>query len=302
LKNPNPNQTHFEWREETITMGLLTGDFFMYGEKPIGFNTIGNLYNLPANVTDVLVNDGTNAVVGYQTTINNKTTKYELDEVWHGKLYNPTVRGLTTHRGLSPLQASYRSLVADNELVTAQASFFRNKGVSGIISSASDILALDERDADILDEAMRVKLGGASKSNGVVTTGARVAYTPIGMSPSDLDMVKSGDVKLRDLCMVYGVDSKLLGDPKASTYNNVNEAEKQLYTNAVIPVNDRVISYLNRFVVPAYSQQDNLPYVIKQDTSKIDKVLMLQKLYDISEEEAVIVAQTISNENGTGEQ
>jgi len=42
--------------------------------------------------------------------------------------------------------------------------------------------------------------------------------------------------------------------------------------------------------------------LMSSNMSEEGKVLMLQKLYDISEEEAVIVAQTISNENGTGEQ
>lgn len=329
ITNPNPNQTHEEWREELLKFGMLTGDFFLYGLKPIGFgDRIAELSNLAPNITDVLVNANSNSVVGYQTTLNNKVTRYELEEVWHGKLFNPTRTGLTNHRGMSPLQAGYRSLVADNELVTAEASFYRNKGASGILSSASDIMALGEKDADLLDQAIVRKMGGAEKSNGIITTGARVNFMPIGMSPSDLDMIKSGDVKLRNLCMIYGVDSKLLGDPKASTYNNVNEVTKQLYTNAVIPYNARIISYLNRFVVPAYSKADNVEYSIELDTSNVEvlqkdqkakaeknkividgvvalvnsslsteaKVSMLMNLYDIDENEA----QTIAN--GTAEE
>ena len=230
---------------------------------------------------------------------------------------------------MSPLQAGYRNLVSSNELMTAESSFYKNKGVSGIVSSDSDIMSLSEEDTIAIDEVMRQKIGGSSKSNGVVTTGARIKYTPIGMSPSDLDMIKSGDVKLRNLCIAYGMDSKLFGDPKASTYNNVQEVQKQLYTDSVIPFNTRVISALNRFLVPSFAEADNRDYKIKLDTSDIEalqqnqkekaeknkvviegvnailtsamtdegKAMMLSKLYDIQEDEASILIQS----NGTTE-
>lgn len=330
LNNPNPNQTLDEFKEEMLVQLALTGDLFLLGQASIGFgNTIQELSVLRSDITDVLVTQRNNEVIGYQYNYNTKQIRYDVNEVYHAKLYNPTNYGCEMHRGMSPLQAGYRNLVSSNELMTAESSFYKNKGVSGIVSSDSDMMTLQEEEAEAIDEVMRQKLGGSSKSNGVVTTGARIKYTPIGMSPSDLDMIKSGDVKLRNLCIAYGMDSKLFGDPKASTYNNVQEVQKQLYTDSVIPFNTRVISALNRFLVPSFAEADNRDYKIKLDTSDIEalqqnqkekaeknkvviegvnailtsamteegKAMMLSKLYDIQEDEASILIQS----NGTTE-
>lgn len=331
LQKPNDYQTFDEWLDSTLTMLTVTGDNFILGNTSIGFGSkIMNIETLPSNITEVLVSNSTYNVLGYEVSLNGRNVKYNTDEVYHGKLYNPTICGLEGHRGMSPLQAGYRTLVADNELVTAEASFYMNKGVSGIISNGSEVNSIGLEEAKQIDEALRQKLGGSHKSNGVITTGANVNYTAIGMSPSDMQMLQSGDIKLRNLCMLYGLDSKLFGDPKASTYNNFSEAQKGAWTNCIIPYNNRIVGYLNDFVTPTHSAADNRNYTIVYDTSHIEdlqkdkkteaeknkiviegltslitsnlsdeaKVLMITKLYDIEESEAQTL---IENGNDSGE-
>jgi HK97 family phage portal protein len=289
IHNPAKGKTEQEFREEALSYLLLTGDRFLNGVKPIGFSQIEELQILPSNCTEVIVNQATNEVTAYRTTVNGKITVYTLDDVWHNKYFNPMKAGINSHRGFSPLQAGYRTLTASNELITAEASFYKNKGVSGILSSGSDQLLTEKEAADV-QAVVNAKIGGSSKANGVITTGAQVKYQAIGMSPSDLKMIESGDIKLRSLCRLYGLDSKLFGDSKASTYNNVTEVNKQLYTDAVIPENERLISDYMRFIVPAFNN-GRQEYVIKQDITGIEPLQADQKQ---EAEKNKIIADTIT--------
>lgn len=276
LNEPNKYQTQSEFRESALANILLTGDMFLLGLSAIGFdNTVEELSVLASGITEVLT-DSKNNVIGYRYTANGTTIDYTLDDVYHGKYYNPTTDGLECHRGLSPLQAGYRTLIASNELITAEASVYKNKGISGILSSGGETL-MTPKEAKDIQSKLNDDIGGAEKANGVKATSANVKFTQIGMSPSDMEILKSGDVKLRGLCRLYGLDSNLIGDPKGSTFNNVQSAMKQFYTNAVIPNNERYISYLQRFVVPAYSKAENREYVLKQDTSRIEALQVDKK-------------------------
>ena len=334
LQNPNEEQTFREFLDACMTMLPVTGDLFLLGTTPVGFrDKIMSLDVLPSNITDVLVSKSTYQPIGYEVTLNGKNIRYSTDEVYHGKLYNPTVCGLEGHRGMSPLQAAYSSLDTDNQIFNAKRNFYKNNGVNGIISSGSDVTTLGYEEAKQLDEALRKRMGGSHRANSLTVTGANVNYTAIGMSASSMDFINSGDISLRDLCMVYGMDSKLFGDPKASTYNNQAEAAKGVWTNSVIPYNKRLVDYLNRFVVPTHSAVDNKQYEIVYDVSHIEelqkdkkteaeknnliiqgvssivsssmsdeaKVLMLTKLYDIDENEATTIINQGEDSEAQGE-
>jgi HK97 family phage portal protein len=334
LQNPNENQTWDEFLEAAMTMLPVTGDLFLRGLAPIGMgNKITDLSVIPSNITDVVVSNSSYEVLGYQTTLYGKTTTYNTEEVFHGKLYNPTISGLEGHRGMSPLQAAYASLDTDNQIFNAKRNFYKNNGTNGIISSGSDVSTLGPDEAKQLDEALKRRIGGSSKANSLTVTGANVNYTAIGMPATSMQFLESGDVSLRDLCMVYGMDSKLFGDPKASTYNNQAEAAKGVWTNCIMPYNNRFVQYLNDYVTPGHSLADGKDYEIIYDTSHIEelqkdkkteaeknkiviegitslvnsslndeaKVLMLTKLYDIEENEAQTLIESDESEPNTTE-
>lgn len=276
LKNPNDKQVMKEFKEQSLGYLLTTGDFFWRGFDLPGFgDAFQALEILPSNITEVLVNKVLEPS-GYKVSIQGLSYGLNTDEVWHGKYFNPTKEGITSLRGLSPLQAGYRALTASNELITAEAHVYKNKGVSGILSSGTDISMSDD-EAEAIQKNYNEKIGGADKANGVTVTTANIKFQQIGMSPSDLEIFKSGNIKLQQLCRLYGIDSKLLNDPKGSTYNNVTEVSKQLYTRAVIPNNERLVSALNRFLIPAWSKQDKKDYIIKQDLSGIESLQTDQK-------------------------
>ena len=98
------------------------------------------------------------------------------------------------------------------------------------------------------------------------------------MSPSDLKIIESGVLNLRQLCNLYGHPSALYNDPNGLTYNSFETALKVLYTQAVIPTNDRLIEYFNNIITPGYNKKDNKRYIVEQDLSKIEALQSDQKI------------------------
>lgn len=300
LKNPNKKQVFKEFQEEALTYLLLTGDLFIYGVTSIGFkNAIEELNILPSNLTELNL-DYRNNLNSYDVTLNGITKKYLIDEVYHGKYINPTKCGIENQRGLSPLQAGYRTVIASNENLTAMASVWNNKGVSGLLTSNTDE-TLSAEEAKAVQEAVNSKIGGSHKANGVAATTANVRFEQLGMSNADMKLLESSPQLLRGICMLYGVDPALLGDVESRKYSNLKEAEKSLFIRSAIPNNERLISYLNRFVVPGWSLLDNKKYVIKQDLTDIealqpDKKVQAEKNKIISESLTALLSSSLSSE------
>ena len=300
LQNPNDKQVFKEFQEEALTYLLLTGDLFLHGLSPVGFkDAIQDLSVLPSNCTELNYNYK-NELISYDYTLNGTTTIIPLDEVWHGKYINPTKEGLECGRGLSPLQAGYRTITASNENLTAMASVWNNKGVSGLLTSNTDE-TLSPEEAKAVQTAVNSKLGGSHKANGVAATTANVRFELIGMSGSDMELLQSSPQLLRGICMLYGVDPALLGDPESRKYSNLDAAEKSLFVRSAIPNNERLISYLNRFVVPAWSLLDGKDYVIKQDLTEVealqpDKKIQAEKNKIVSESLTALLSSNLSAE------
>ena len=61
------------------------------------------------------------------------------------------------------------------------------------------------------------------------------------MSSTDLEIIRSQEITLRQLCRLYGANSQIFGDTESSTYNNVNEATKSFYLNCCIPILNKII-------------------------------------------------------------
>ena len=130
------------------------------------------------------------------------------------------------------------------------------------------------------------------------------------MTPTEMQFLQSGDIKLRNLCMLYGLDSKLFGDPKASTYNNQPEVARGAWNNSVIPFNNKIVSYLNTSHIQELQKDkkveaeknkiviEGITSLVGSNMSDDAKVMMLTKLYDVEEDEAQILIETNGNDSG----
>ena len=96
------------------------------------------------------------------------------------------------------------------------------------------------------------------------------------MSSVQMQMLEGAVIDRRSLCNIFKVDSSLFNDKEASTYNNIQSVSKAVYTRAVIPNNNKIISGYSS-IIPAYNSFENKELRIVQDLSSIEALQQDQK-------------------------
>lgn len=280
IMQPNKNQNQYEFKENALTNLLTSGNIFLTGQESVGFGDIyTSLALLPPQYIDIQLAQSNDGIDIAQYIYQNDTIYKPLnaDDVKHIKYFNPTDYGVQTGWGLSPIHAGYLSMKSARDLNIAESSILANKGASGLLTNKGDY-PLDSEEASEIQKAVDKRISGANKFGKIITTNASVEYIQMGMSPTDLQLIESGVVKLRQLCNLYGVDSSLFNDPANKTYNNRKEATKSLYTEAVIPSLQKIVWGLNEFIVPSYNKKDNATYKISIDKSHVPNLFEDEKL------------------------
>ena len=275
INNPNPFKTEKEFRFETMLYLLNTGDIF-WKKLISSFDLVTELELLESNLVELLYN-ADQSVNAYQySKLDTTLINYSPEEIIHNIYLNPSRFGIKSQRGLSPLQAGYATLKSSNNRSVAEAAMLSNRGASGILSSGSDLVMTSDERKDLQKNTDKL-IGGAENFNKAITTTANVTWTAMGMDANQLKMLEGGIMNLRTLCNIFGVNSAMFNDQEASTLDNMKVADKKLYTDAVIPNNNKIITGYDS-VIPAYNSFENKELRIVQDTSGIDALQEDQKL------------------------
>lgn len=279
VHNPNNENTYKSFTYQSLVYQLATGNEIQYGVKGVGSQHFSERWNL---APQYIIPKVTNLITGPQATsykYNYSGTDYNLDieEVMHLKKFNPDPGAENAVMGMSPLSAAYRTLVASNEIITADASLIKNKGAIGLLSSKGDRATTSEEGKQ-LDKALKNKIGGGDNYGSIKITSGNFDFIKFAMSPADLQILESGVIKLRDLCSVYGVKSRMFNDPQGASYNNAKQDTKDFYVNGVLPPLHSEIDHFNKFYVPGWNERDNSNYFIEPDISSIEALQDDKKL------------------------
>lgn len=268
---PNENETWEGFIEQAIGYKLLTGNNYIYGLKPAGFNLISKIYNIPSQLVTIAI--GKNFMepikqynIGYGNNI-----QYSLnpEQVLHRKYWNPsfTEEQLNVY-GLSPMSSLKNVVLRTNEAKQASYSMFENGIPAGVLSNESG-LQMSPEDLRQMERQFKDKYGKGKNANKIMFSSQKLGWQSLGMNSVDMQLIEAEKADLRDVCRVYGVPSVLINDNEQSTYNNVLEAEKRFWANTALPIMDSLVSDLNRFVLDDYSKADGKTYVIDYDIKAI---------------------------------
>ena len=267
-----------DYFETVITYLLSTGDVYQRGLTSVGFGDLWQqLEILPSGFTTPITgNSYLDGARGYQFTDKQKTFNIPLEEVLHTKYINPSDKGLQSLEGLSPLQAALYSLTGSSDIQKAISIMVKNQGSRGILTNKGE-RPMDAEEAKQMKSSVNQKIRGIENFNSIHVTGTDVNYLNMGMNATDLKIIESGVLTDRQLCNAFSVPSVLFNDPANSTYNNYTTALKSLYTDAVLPVNNKILQDINNGWLAQYSLRDNKRYRIIQDTSSIEALQADQK-------------------------
>lgn len=261
LKYPNPTDSWGDIVEAYAAFKLITGNAYVYGKQiPMGINKGAplELWVMPSQYMSIVADLNVFPILptGYQLYLQ-FLQQFTAPEILHDKYFNPNwnIVGSQLY-GLSPLQAAARVLTRSNEGKQAAVSNYQNGGPKGILFVADDRydpLQSVQEAQDIRKSLARNQ--GAKNVNQVETSGYKVDYVPLGLSPVDLDLLNAENMDLRALCNVYGVPSQLLNDPDNKTYSNTKDGEKALTVRCALPMLASIRDQFNRKFMKDWGNQ-----------------------------------------------
>ena len=277
LERPNPAQSYNAWLTELIAFGKLTGNRYIYGIGPdtgANFGKFTELYVMPSQVMEIISNGIMEPVSQYKLEYNG--TKYiDASEICHIKDFNPYYDGTGSHLyGQSPLQAGLRSLTTNNEAVQTGVKYLQNQTARGLLTS--EMGDITEPQAQQLKDKFKRQYQGSDNAGDIIITPNKMSWVNFGLNASDISLIAQYNASIKDLCNIYNVPVQLLNNTDSSSYNNMKEAKKALYQNAVIPELIKIKDELNRWLAPKYGDKLCIEFdfsVIPELQEETDKVV-----------------------------
>lgn len=260
LEQTNYYQNFYEFCRHWAVSFYITGNGIVYAPRlTAGINrgklTGDGMIIIPAqNIT--ILSKGWRQPVGSYILDMNEMYKIDALDVWHER-FAPTLNydEGRNFMGMSPVKVAHDIINSQNKGYEVTAKMYSYGHPPGILSKEID--SGDETTAEQeskFRERYRTKYQGVDNMAIPIFTLGRLSYTKIGFdNMKELDVISMSEHGRRIFCNILQVPSQLFNDTAASTYNNMTEASKTIYTNRLIPDVSQFCTGFNR-IIRAYGE------------------------------------------------
>lgn len=275
LMKPNDAQGVDTFVSETIGLLALTGNFYWYALKPENGPNRGKtvqLMNLPPQLTQIITGSPAQPVAGYKVLYNH-TVKYDPQEVYHCKLFNPEYGpNPASHLyGISPLRALSRMTYISNESIEANAKLLKHLGALGFITPEAAYSGdFTPEQGAALQKAIDKKYNNPSEYGKKVVASIPMKWQAFGQSVEDLAIMELQKVSFTKICNAYGLDPNLFGTDNMRD-NNKQQAARDAWYNCIMYYLDKVKEGLNYTLADTWST-DGKQYYIDYDLSDVEEL------------------------------
>ena len=279
LYKPSPTMSQVEWFQSVYSYLLISGNNYMLSVG--GDNTPPTeLYNLRPD--RIKIRTGTRAMpVAYDYMLKGQVVEsYDVDQatggskVKHIKLFNP----LDDYYGMSPIQASSVDIDQHNLANKHNVNLLQNgaRPSGAVIFNPKDEtgghVQLSDVQRNQLMNDVNQRFSGTGNAGKPMLLEGDFDWKEMGLSPKDMDFIQLKNMSAKDIALVYGVPSQLIGIPDSQTYSNFAEAKLALYNETIIPLLDRIQGDLNEWLIPMFNEQglelrydiDSIPAMAEQ--------------------------------------
>ena len=255
--HPNPEFSGQDNMEIIVAHLKLVGNAFlqpiMVGGRPREFWVC-----MPDLIQPVPSNVKGEWLKGYQVTpISGGQYMVPPEQFIHFMQFDPG----NPYWGMGDLMAAARTVDTDNEAQDTQKITMQNRGTPDGVFEAEKITSEQREESERAIEERY--LDKNKRRRPWIVAGMK--WQQMSLTPVEMDFMLSRLQNKRDVAAIFGIDSWFLGDNEHSSYNNILEAKKALYEEAVIPLLDDIKSTLNLKVAPFYGEDITISY----DTSGV---------------------------------
>jgi HK97 family phage portal protein len=250
MKHPNGvdvNKDIWTWHDfiETIILHLeLSGNCFIHRAMPLN-----ELNVLRPDLVEIIPGP-LRTIARYDYTIDEakgKKVSYKPEEVLHIMFVDP----VNELDGIAPAEAAARSIDLNN--VSRQWNFAKLQntvGLSHVFLTGDQPFTEQqiEQTKDIIDEQYRGP-GNAGKMAVVEAN----SIESLSDTPKDMDWSEIMNISAIEVSVAFGVPYVLL-HPEGATYENLDHAKRQLWTETIFPLLDKIKDSFNNWLVPLYGE------------------------------------------------
>lgn len=254
--NPNKETNSSLFVQEQLAFKYITGDRYMYGIRAGENRPFTELYTMaPSNVEIVTQSPELEGglIKGYQLT-GTWDKLVDPEKVKHGKTFNPDHDSLNMLYGQSPLQAAGVVIQRSNESYLTSYKNFKNMGANGAMIGDGEWAATPE-EIKKMRKRYQNEYGGGENANGVMwLPGKNMQWINFGLSPADLEVLKSQNFDLERFANLYHMPIQLFNQER--TYNdNMRQAKKDAWNDAILPPLNELLQDINEWFLPAWSKE-----------------------------------------------
>lgn len=284
LENPNRSQSQDQFLENLFGYRYLSGEGNIYGNNGnVPGTKFVELNVLPTQFLDIYPDpkDLYN-ILGYKLMVG-QGINIPKEQVCQWKTWNPEFNDVTrSHlRGLSPLKSAYKTLRMSNNAADASAMMAANGGAKGAITPkpiGTNVPTFTIEQAGIIKRAVNDDINGVDNKGKIGVLQTPWDYLNFGLSSVDMDLVKTMTMSLQQWCRVFGMPSVLF-DTSSTSYNNYQNALRDLMTNTIVPMCCSLRDELNKWLVPAFGEDVYIDFDItalpelQQDMERMSRIL-----------------------------
>ena len=284
LEQPNKYQAQDQFLQNLFGYRILSGEGNIYGNNAnIQGGKFLELNVLPTQFLDIYPDpNDLYGLLGYKLMVG-MGIDIPKDQVCAWKSWNPDFNDVTrTHmRGLSPLRASYSTLRMSNNAHNASAMMTGNGGAKGAIVPrpvGSSIATFTIEQANIIKRAVNDDLNGIDNKGAIRVLQTPWDYLNFGLSSVDMELLGTLKMSLQQWCRVFGLP-QVLFDTDTTSYNNYQNALRDMMTNTIIPLCSELRDELNRWLLPIYGEDVYIDFDItaipemQQDMERMTRIL-----------------------------
>lgn len=237
LQRPNDLLSGSEFVEQSLLFYLVTGNSYTYkmmpstreDGKPI------QLWTLPSQYIDIELGSSEYMPVIKSYSLNTLgDIDFAANQVIHLRTPNLSYDNGEWLYGQSPLRAALKTLNANSSGQEALSKLQQNLGAIGLLSKDGGP-QVNQSQVRAMQSWVNKNIQGAENKGLIRVLSQAYKYQQIGANAEELEIIKANQMTARELYAIYGLDSKLFNDPESTTYNNMQEARKGAYTEAIIP-------------------------------------------------------------------
>ena len=279
IESPSPTQSQVEFFQAVYSYLLISGNSYMLSVGPDN-GAPTELYTLRPD--RIKIRQGNRSMpLAYDYILGGHIQEsYDIDQatgaskIKHIKLFNP----LDDYYGMSPIQASSVDIDQHNLANKHNVNLLQNGArPSGAVvfkpkdETGGNVRLEDTQRSQLIND-INQRFSGTGNAGKPMLLEGDFDWKEMGLSPKDMDFIQLKNMAAKDIALVYGVPSQLIGIPDAQTYSNFAEAKLALYNETIIPLLDRIQADLNEWLIPKFNDEalelrydiDSIPAMAEQ--------------------------------------